>query len=139
MSVPFKVIVPKTSQLNCHSLTGDLYIQQNYSMPEKVGELELCRVISVTVTGERTFSICDELEPAGGDRFGQPGRVGKLVVRQQLVQLLCVLALPDPETTPRSHPVRRPVKCGHVESRDRQCDLRQLRQDKLKAKKLLGI
>ena len=25
VSVPFKVIVPKTSQLTCHSFTGDLY------------------------------------------------------------------------------------------------------------------
>ena len=26
VSVPFKVIVPNTSQLTCHSFTGDLYI-----------------------------------------------------------------------------------------------------------------
>ena len=26
VSVPFRVIVPKTNQLTCHSFTGDLYV-----------------------------------------------------------------------------------------------------------------
>ena len=26
LSVPFKVIVPKTNQLTCHSFSGDLYV-----------------------------------------------------------------------------------------------------------------
>ena len=42
VSVPFKVIVPKTNQLTCHSFTGDLY--------------ELLKLSKAGAPGERRYA-----------------------------------------------------------------------------------
>ena len=44
VSVPFKVIVPKTNQLTCHSFTGDLYEDPRiwiWDMPSDLMELRI--------------------------------------------------------------------------------------------------
>ena len=38
VSVPFKVIFPKTNQLTCHSFTGDLYIDREELKSNIIGD-----------------------------------------------------------------------------------------------------
>ena len=71
VSVPFKVIVLKTSQLTCHPFTGDLYIQHNVLQNKDIGHHQMLSLAHRKVKGN-ILIITDDLF-----RIAHPSRVNR--------------------------------------------------------------